>query len=543
MNLTSKRMLQVLSACVSAVALTASAQTTNWVQDSFEEVPFDTPAWQYKSHIWGDGFSNQFWTNSSWTAANGVDASLIAETTLDYIGTPPLEGVAAHTKALNLNTEGATLIRHVAFTHGGDVNQDTLVAPSSIGIGGEDHPVYVDTMMKFTPSEDEPSDFGTLPKLALWVNAASNLVVRHSWFDFNYGFRSTPINSELSQSINPDLWYRVTIKMWTNPEESFLLEEVCLFSIQINGGDPLEHIDALGWDDTLPGDMVRGGPIFGAISRNITSLQHVAFQGTGWVDDLVVTDVEPVFGPSTGVLLTLAFNDAKLGVKVNNVLVASGDTVAGGKTVSIEAADWYVLDSVAITGAGNSILYAGGVTDPADAKSVTGTVTVAIAGTMTITAKEYEAEDVFNTGLGGEYASIEYSKLKKWATKTEQSEASALASIMDPANIDDYLLNVAPGTDAGILIGSINIDNDMAIITVVPTLLVVDLMDINGTLRIMTCATLGGAWTTRDIDFTFPIIVDDNGDPVLDVSNNPVLGDATVEVPITSGHFMKATVK
>ena len=79
MNLTSKRMLQFLSVCAGAFALTASAQTI-WVSDNFEadgagltNAVIGNAAGMYKAYVW-DISSQQTATNS---VEAGADASTI----------------------------------------------------------------------------------------------------------------------------------------------------------------------------------------------------------------------------------------------------------------------------------------------------------------------------------------------------------------------------------------------------------------------------------------------------------------------------------
>ena len=118
MNLTSKRMLQFLTVCAGACALTASAQTT-WVSDNFEADPGNgysngvpgMAAATYKMAVWG---SQNEYTNVSWFATSGDDASIITNISNSAyaLDSRPITG-SATANILQLNTEGQTLSRYV----------------------------------------------------------------------------------------------------------------------------------------------------------------------------------------------------------------------------------------------------------------------------------------------------------------------------------------------------------------------------------------------------------------------------------------------
>ena len=181
MNLTSKRMLQFLSVCAGAFALTASAQTI-WVSDNFEaegagltNAVIGNAAGMYKAYVW-DISSQQTATNLAWEAGAG-DASTIQAFEGSYTkNTRPIAEANAQEQALKLETEGQTLTRYVAFQDIDD-GSGTLGIPLTqpVPISFISAPVYVDTLIKFTPSEDDPevTADGVL-KAAIFVNASSN---------------------------------------------------------------------------------------------------------------------------------------------------------------------------------------------------------------------------------------------------------------------------------------------------------------------------------------------------------------------------------
>ena len=179
MNLTSKRMLQFLSVCAGAFALTATAQNV-WVSDNFEaegagltNAAIGDAAGMYKANVWGG--QGQF-TNLVWEAGAG-DASTIQAFEGSYTANSrPIAEANEQAQALKLETEGQTLTRYVAFQDIDD-GSGTLGIPLTqpVPISFISAPVYVDTLIKFTPSEDdiEVTADGVL-KAAIFVNASSN---------------------------------------------------------------------------------------------------------------------------------------------------------------------------------------------------------------------------------------------------------------------------------------------------------------------------------------------------------------------------------
>ena len=524
MNLTSKRMLQFLAMCVGAVAFTASAQTT-WVNDSFENATVGAPATGYGHEDQGGGHNGY----SPWRAESG-DVSTIELNEGDAYSTTsyPLPG-ADHDKALKLNTEGDTLTRYV---NSEIVGSDKIDAPINILSAGTS--VYVDTLMQFTPSEDEPTfaDNDMSIRLAFWVNAKSNLVMRHSYYlayGEPIGAGGVPTNSVFTSTvIIPGQWYRLTIKM---DDSSRVLDstvtQYVLCSVFLDGGE-LSHpdgfrIDEVGFGPDYPGP-VRDGPLFSLRNGSNKELNSISFQGTGWVDDLVVTDVEPTFGGSTTVMLTLSFNSSLVNVIAGGISKANEDTVASGTELTIYAAEWHELTSIAgtdVTYAGPAVAAGSGVTN------VTGTVSALAAATVEITAAPYAGS--FSTGLGGNYGSIAASDLKRWATKTSQSETAARANVGD--HINDFLMNTPIGTDAKPVISAINVNGSVVTILVTSTQpTFVDYNDIIGVLDVETCEALGAAWTMQQIP-----------SDAVSISQDGV--EATITLDNTQGHFIKAAVR
>jgi len=253
MNLT--KSLKWAMVCAGVTVLSASAG--DWIAETFDFYlgsPGGTPAGRI----------------TGWTG-NGDDSKISIDETGTHGGfgacTTPLTNATDHI-VLELNTEGTTLTRDLT---GGLTPVDFEFVP-----------VYVDMMVKFVLSEDTPAIPDGDVKALLYANVDSNLVVYAGVGDGTAAF------SELDAQINPDQWYRLTLEWfyWLGAGSS-------AFTIQINGASPLTSEEA-GWNE----DFSFGGSWFLTASQAPldTTLVGIEFQGTGFIDELVVTDILPDFG-------------------------------------------------------------------------------------------------------------------------------------------------------------------------------------------------------------------------------------------------------
>lgn len=511
MNLTSKRMLQFLSLCAGAFALTATAQTV-FVADNFEaegvgytNAAINDAAGMYKANVWG---TQSQYTNLVWEAGAG-DASTIQAFDGTYAAGRPITNDNAKAQALKLETEGQTLTRYVAFTE--DDGTGSLGIPRTTPTDVEVSsalPVYVDTLMKFTPSEDDPEVTDSNIKLALFVNVSSNLVLRHSYYDGSGYVVTNSIFTDLGV-INPEQWYRLTIKMQYH--DSYAAMQAWLWL----DGTPLTH-----YNGEVDGNNYHNGPIFYTINDSKT-LSQVSFQGTGYVDDLVVArDITP-FGGQAALTLTLAFNDDLLDVTADGTLVTPNAEVVSGATLVINAIDWYQIDSVT----GDGITFSGGT--GAMTNTTTGTIEADVEGrTATIAASQYSGGSV-PTGLAAPYDTVPADKLAAWAVASGLTEQDVALNAAD--YLDNYLLNIDESISAQLEITSVVLDsvNEIATITVGATDPAVDFTDLNGTLVVT---------TTEDLAVAF-------GNPQTFTITATGAAEVTIQVPYAAGNFIKAVVQ
>jgi len=513
MNLTSKRMLQFLSLCAGAFALTATAQTV-FVADNFEaegvgytNAAINDAAGMYKANVWG---AQSQYTNLVWEAGAG-DASTIQAFDGTYAAGRPITNDNAKAQALKLETEGQTLTRYVAFTE--DDGTGSLGIPRTTPTDVEVSsalPVYVDTLMKFTPSEDDPEVTDSNIKLALFVNVSSNLVLRHSYYDGSSYVVTNSIFTDLGV-INPEQWYRLTIKMQYH--DSYAAMQAWLWL----DGTPLTH-----YNGEVDGNNYHNGPIFYTINDSKT-LSQVSFQGTGYVDDLVVArDITP-FGGSAALTLTLAFNDDLLDVTADGTPVTPNAEVVSGSTLAITAVDWYQINSVT----GDGITFSGGT--GAMTNATTGTIEADVEGrTATIAASQYSGGSV-PTGLAAPYDTVPADKLAAWAVASGLTEQDVALNAAD--YLDNYLLNIDESVSAQLEITSVVYDPvaGEATITVGATDSAVDFTDLNGTLVVWTTDSLANPFANPT---AYPFEIESTG-----------AEEVVINVPMEAGNFIKAVVQ
>ncbi len=261
MNIT-KRMLRFGAAAV-AVAIGSNALAVGLglpVQEGFED--YDE----------GDSATNL----TDWASTSVDDASII--TNMTYTFDPVTEGITyplggitpaiAHQKVLKLNTEGGTLAASLDTT-------ETVFSSQNI---------YVDTMVNMVISEDDPSFTGvTDVKVAVFANASSNLVIRHGMIEGETFYLTNTVTDVV---VDPANWYRLTIVMDTL-QVTELLTDYAAFQVYLDGV-LIDH------DNTYAATWFLSGSDRGELDWEY--LNAIAFQGTGFIDDLVVTTADP-FAP------------------------------------------------------------------------------------------------------------------------------------------------------------------------------------------------------------------------------------------------------
>lgn len=355
-----------------------------------------------------------------------------------YLGVRPMTGVTSN-QVLKLDTEGG-------------VWTNTVNQP----FAGEGNPVeiYADMLVKFVPSEELPDEATLSGKLAIAVKADGNGTNRLNitWNDGN-GFATW---SEIAtKEVSTSLWHRVTVKMYTKDE----------------GVTPWATV-------YLNNDEVLDQQINGQ------TLYSIGFQGTGFIDEVVVRDDNPI---STGTFLILSFSTGIESVFVGETQKNSGDTVLSGSDLIIKAAQWKEIADV--TGP-STVTW---VTGAAGASAATVTVANATATTVTITAQT----ETSSTGTSGTGTSFDGAPMNKVATWALANGVTALTSGI----YDQYLFNIDDtATVPTLRITSVSISGSDVTVTV--TADGTNFTSINGTLKLKSYATLGATPTVHTITFS-----------------------------------------
>lgn len=231
---------------------------------------------------------------------------------------------------LELSTEGGTLWRSLAAgnTHGEGIG-GRLGAAQALPAGG----LYIDTMVQFTPTEDggAPETTGG-DKLAIWLNVetgegletpVTNLCVKANAYTLGEAgpmaaattFPLVPADGS-ALSINPGTWYRLTVKAVANALATDENGIIPAFEIRVDGalmkaasGLPFSEFfgefvaeglqAAYGQNALFPSLQEMGGA-----GASIT-LQAVGFKGSGALDNLAITEQDPLPAPGETIDFTI----------------------------------------------------------------------------------------------------------------------------------------------------------------------------------------------------------------------------------------------
>ena len=216
---------------------------------------------------------------------------------------------------LSLSTEGGTLFRSLNVI---DTSRETPALgtaeeiPAATGL-------FVDTLVQFTPCEEAPAfNDADQNKLAIWLNVVTNgagdavgtnLCVRAGYMTYEndtYGKLAGGATYTLANtnaiSVQAGEWVRLTVKAIKNVYTASGLSALPAFQVYIN--DTLaEFAEAVGSADYLTqiasddadAKALLDTKTYLPSMQNDGYLQAVGFQGTGAVDDFVVTTDKPGF--------------------------------------------------------------------------------------------------------------------------------------------------------------------------------------------------------------------------------------------------------
>ena len=256
-------------------------------------------------------------TNDDYGYASGAPS--FAETWVDV--EPLDDGVAVVTA---YGSEGAAAKGDVTPVAGGDDIGDNYLKLDSAPLisryaqtGGEAYEIpsegiYIDTLVKFTPSEDTEPETTAGDKLCIWVNVdeetgATNLMVRAGYIEDDTG-TTVPTNYVVTGAFqNLDGWHRLTVIAYTSIDEDEWLASG--FAIKIDGNlvgtdiCPFADASTYIFNENVAAYMASSPyklfpSLVSQADDDSTSLTSIGFKGSGSIDNLQFTTTNPLPTPS-----------------------------------------------------------------------------------------------------------------------------------------------------------------------------------------------------------------------------------------------------
>ena len=186
--------------------------------------------------------------------------------------------------------------------------------PVAVGSG-----IYFDSLVQFTVTEDDAPSLSSEDKLVVWLKdngsttGETNLVITAGYVD-DAGIVASKdyVIATSEASIEPGTWYRLTIDAIPLIDGADQNYGYLGFRVRVNGGDYISTSEGKmdGTAEECVGQMASSGSAIavtaedmltlfpsrvsgGTGSGNSDSLSCVGFQGTGAVDDIAFTNVDP----------------------------------------------------------------------------------------------------------------------------------------------------------------------------------------------------------------------------------------------------------
>lgn len=325
---TAKRLLRSV-AMLSIVAVGSSAYATFTYTDDFESY---TKAQPIVGEASGDGL---IWSGDA------ADLSSVLATNYTFTDATHPITPGAHTNVLELSTEGTTL---------------TNAPTTTISDNGV---IYVDQMVNLVASESAPAGVlsDTSIQTAVYVDVNSNL-----WAVITDHTAATNKWLALDQQVEPGTWARMTIVVdYSIPSP---LQNVAAFKILLNEVDLTSTSD--GYSEPTVAKITDSAPDGGAwfvsanASASFNTLSSVGYQGTGLIDDLVITDEDPFSTAIFYEISTIISGDGTADPADVPIVVAAG--TGGNVTYAVTDTAWDVIaslysDGVEVTAAAGQTSY------------------------------------------------------------------------------------------------------------------------------------------------------------------------------------------
>ena len=242
-----------------------------------------------------DGQNNPGTSKFYYTGSAEDNESVVTNDVGSYSGSFPQGFDSLGSQVLHLETGSGILFRAInGIESDGDGGYTAKTGESFAGT-----PLYIDTLVQFTPVEDGAPETSAGDKLAIWLNAddsATNLCVKAGYWTkdgdnvVKTGTTNYPLVVENVNSVVAGKWYRLTVKAIGNVAESHPGFEIYL------DGNRVYSTEAASSDSALAANFKEGVNTvrFPSMSAN-QQISAVGFQGNGAVDDFVVSADMPVF--------------------------------------------------------------------------------------------------------------------------------------------------------------------------------------------------------------------------------------------------------
>jgi len=291
-----KRLLAMLSAAVTAIGLQAAEPYPSGTDFNDEGWPSETEA-------------------KLWTTTSGLTPSSDAYTYTDNdfrgdsnVDSPVPFQFNESAAGANLKIETGSLTTSVYRAISVTDDENTPVT-QTIGDGG----ILVDTLVKFTAFDDDANLAATdeNAKFAVWVKEVEGedenaeptyqLMVTAGKWDSSGTVTPTAYICTLDQNLGATFsltnWFRLTVKaipeVWNGGQIPGFV--VCVNGLVVTSDAVKNDIKVSDWTLSTSASGWANGAIFPSLVAGDQTIKQVGFAGTGWIDDLSITDTIPTF--------------------------------------------------------------------------------------------------------------------------------------------------------------------------------------------------------------------------------------------------------
>lgn len=272
----------------------------------------------------GTSFDGTYWGESEQALWSSLEGLSISEDSFSYSGDLPAQ-FQDEKNGNNLHIERKlTDATFRAIVAGG--------AKQAIPSDG----LCVDTMIKFTAfdQEDTASIEGMDAKFAVWVKeiegaegeaSTYQLMVTAGQWDSD---KETLVRKDYAcSSVITDMeaWYRLTVKAIADITNASKIPGyvVCVNGEVVTSGEAQKDVAKLSLSSE-GSQWNANGALFPALVSEDLTMSHVGFAGTGWIDDLSITDTIPGF-VKTKEVFTVKGNELVESFKYNGQIWSAGD--------------------------------------------------------------------------------------------------------------------------------------------------------------------------------------------------------------------------